>query len=224
MKERTYPGSSQPVVACVVYWVSQVDIFLFLVWIATHNNAVWTSGLILAVVFGGIMLFRPQLFLPCRRRFDPTATAIEVQTIALFHFALAVLLGLGERLSTAVALGILVLVACIQWLFSVLLHRREKSPWLFAASIAASLSIGALGIFLIYIHPPFNLDSAVLGIIGGTLGGLASLVRARYRPSRERNPYDSESTVPPRRLIPPLVGWNLPPSRPRRRNPRSSTM
>ncbi len=184
-------------------WAVQIDLplFLFIGWFATRNNALWISTLISAVVFGGTTFFWPQLFLPYRRRSDPSATAIEVQATALFHFTLVALLLWGRQLSAAIAGGILVLVVCALMLFSVFSHRRDKSPWLFAVNVSIFMGIGAGGIALIYINPSFDLNNTIPVLIGILIGDLIISFVRRYRSSWnkwDKNPEDNRSVTPRR--------------------------
>ena len=198
MNELRYEGLYRSLIAGS--WALYIDLplFLFLAWFATRNTALWIFSLIFAVVFGSITFFRPQLFLPYQRRSNPAATAIDVQTTALFHFALVALLLWGGRLSAAIVGGILVLVVWALLLFSVFSHRREKSSWLFAINVSIAMGIGAGGIALIYINPSFDLKNMVPVLIGVLIGDLIISFVRRYRSSWNRwdkNPEDTRNVA-----------------------------
>ncbi len=195
MSKRGHSGVEWAVVRWVVYGAAVIDFFLFVIWFFVPIAAIRISGLILAIVIGGIRLFNLRLFPPFEQKLKPAI--IETRAGSLAYFTVAVLLGVGNKLSPASAFGIFALALCTLMLFITFHHRRDEKPRWIAIGILMALGFGALGIFLIYAHPSFTLSDILPGMIGGFIGGFAAqFILKRHRARRERTPEGTESTAP----------------------------
>ena len=200
MKERTHSKRGQSVVSWVLYFVVVIDFLLFEIWFFVPIAAIRISDLTLSVILGAIALIRRRFSLLHWRKTGSVAAAINVVAGASLFFTMAVLLGLGHRLSFVIAIGILMLLSSVVALFSVFLHRYSRKPSQVVIGILASLGLGAGGGFFVYSNPsfdlanhPFTFTSIVLpAAVGGVMGVLASVIEA----DQDRTPEDIKSTVP----------------------------
>ncbi len=199
MRERTHSGRAQLVVDWVLYFVAVIDFLLFEIWFSVPIAAIRISGLVLAVALGAIALFR-RLSLLHWRKTGSVAAAIDVVAGAFLFFTMAMLLGLGHRLSFAIAMGILMLLSFVVILFSIFLHRHSRKPLQVVIGILASLGLGVGGGFFIYSNPtidlvshPFTFNSIVWSLaLGGVMGVLLKVAEG----DQNRNPEDTKTTAP----------------------------
>ncbi len=198
VNERAYPRRGRPVIRWVIYCAGLIDFYLCAIWflvpITATINAIRISGLILAVILGVTTFLRRRLSFIHWRKTGSAAAAIDAAAGASSFFTIAVLLGLGHRLSSDIAIGIFMLLSSAVMLFSGLFHRRDEKPWWIAIDILMLLGTGAFGIFLIYAHPSFTFT--IFGIIVGFIGGLVAPLIDRHLLGRERNPEDTEAIAP----------------------------
>lgn len=205
MSKREHSGVKWSVESWVFYFAAVIDFVLLIIYfsapiITATINAIRISSLILAVLLGIITFLRQWRSLLYWLKAVSVTAAINIIVDASVFFTIAVLLGLGHRLSFAVAIGIIMLLPPVIIISSIW---RNKKPSQVVIGILAFLGFGAGGAFLIYTAPSFNLAYPYFSIwlsaaSGGVMGSLSGIVDRldRHQLGQEIAHGNTENTAP----------------------------
>ncbi len=219
MKRWTRSDLHQSFLSVIIGFVSLADVILFIVWrLGPRINAIWIATLFLAIGNGEIALFRPRLLLAYARN-KKAFTSTEIRVTAIAHFAVAGLIGFSRHLSAASAIGILLLAISIPAFVSVYIHWREIALKMSLFRIGMNLVSIAYGI--LFISFGASAGSRIFIAMMAVQAIASVLYGFELRQGHQERQFSRDAHTTSEGALSPL-GWGIPPSHPRRRNPHSS--
>ena len=196
MRVKTGVSIVRALVAGAIWTLFIGEIVLFFLWFTFYPySSIRTAGIILGAFLGGLTLLKPHLVVKWRVGSNKSETVVRMES--LLYLASVLFLILGGRVHPKYALYTILWLLAVQWMITIFIRRRNRTPWRFIGGIVYMLIITCFVIADLFFPHFCQIEDELWLIIAPVLGLIVALITMKPGQSvHERAPGERILTTP----------------------------